>query len=72
MENIEDLEAKIIEVLKIQFERTGGSNGTDIGKVDKILNMPIKERNEFLDRMVKEKKIAYLTPLNGRTLTLPK
>lgn len=72
MENIEELERKIIEVLKIQFEGTGGSNGTYIGEIDKILNMSIQERNEFLERMVKEKKIIYLTPLNGRTLSLPK
>lgn len=72
MEKTEELEAKIIEVLKINFERTGGANGTHIGEVDKILNLPIDERNEFLDRMVKEKKIIFIYPLNGRTLSLPK
>lgn len=72
MADKEDLEKQILEVLKIQFQRTGGANGTDLGEVDKILNLPIDERNTFLDRMVKEKKIAYIRPLNGPTLTLPK
>lgn len=72
MENVEELEQKIIELLKIQFERTGGANGTHIGEVDEILKMEPEERNLFLARMVKEKKIIYINPLNGRTLSLPK
>lgn len=72
MERIEELERKIIEVLKIQFVKTGGANGTHIGEIDKILNMEIEERNLFLDRMMKEKKIIYLSPLNGKTVSLPK
>ncbi|REC55173.1 hypothetical protein DRF62_07025 [Chryseobacterium piscium] len=72
MENIEELERKIIEVLKIDFERSAGANGTDYGKIDDILNMNLEDRNAFLDRMAKENKIAYLNPVNGRMITLPK
>lgn len=72
MEEIEELERKVIEVLQIQFKRTGGANGTYIGEVDEVLNMEPIERNLFLARMVKEKKIIYINPLNGRTLSLPK
>lgn len=72
MENVEELEKQIIKVLKIQFERTGGANGTDFADVDAILKMSIEDRNAFLSRMETEKKIIYISPLNGRTLSLPK
>lgn len=67
-----ELEKKIIEVLHIQFERTGGSNGTDYAEIDKILNISVEERNKFLERMAQEKKIAFINPMNGRMITLPK
>lgn len=69
---IEELERKLIEVLKNDFERSAGANGTDYGKIDEILNMSLEDRNSFIERMVKENKIAYLNPVNGRMLTLPK
>lgn len=72
MENMEELEAKILEKVKEDHKVNGGANGTDINELDKILNLTIPERNEFLDRMVKEKKIAYLHPLNAKKVTLPK
>lgn len=72
MENVEELERRIIEVLKIDFDRSAGANGTDYGKIDDILNMSLEDRNAFIERMVKENKIAYLNPVNGRMLTLPK
>lgn len=69
---MEDLEAKIIERVKQDYKKSGGWNGTELKAIDDILGLSIEERNAFLDRMVKEKKIAYLRPLNGPRITMPK
>ncbi|RQO35443.1 hypothetical protein DBR39_18375 [Chryseobacterium sp. KBW03] len=72
MENIEELEAKILEKVKEDHKVNGGSNGTDINELDKLINLPIPERNKLFEKMVAEKKLAYLDPLNARRITLPK
>lgn len=69
---MEEIEAKIIEIVKEQFKKDGGSNGVTMGDFDNILNLPIQERNEFLYRMAKEKKILIFQSLNGKRVTLPK
>ncbi len=72
MENLEKIERQILEKFKADHTKSGGSNGTDLNDLDKIIKLPIPERNELLDRMVAEKKIAYLYPLNTKKVTLPK
>ncbi|PXW18203.1 hypothetical protein [Chryseobacterium sp.] len=72
MENMEEIEAKIIEKIREDHKRNGGWNGSDINELDQIINLPILERNKLLDKMVAEKKIAYLKPLNTTRITLPK
>lgn len=72
MENMEEIENKILEIVKSQFDKDGGSNGVTMGDFDHILNLPIQERNEFLQRMVKGKKIFIFQSLNGKRVTLPK
>lgn len=69
---MEEIEAKILEIVKEQFKKDGGSNGVTMGDFDHILNLPIQERNEFLYRMVKEKKILIFQSLNGKRVTFPK
>lgn len=72
MENMEEIEAKILEKVRADHKINGGANGSDINELHNIIKLPIPERNQLLDRMVAEKKIAYLYPLNARRVTLPK
>lgn len=72
MENMEEIERQILEIVTEQFKKDGGSNGITMGAFDHILNMSIQERNEFLERMDKEKKIYIFQSLNSRRVTLPK
>ena len=69
---MEELEAKILEKVREDNKKCGGANGSDVNDLDKIINLPIPERNKLFDKMVKEKKIAYLNTLNARRITLPK
>ncbi|MEJ5105521.1 hypothetical protein [Chryseobacterium sp. MYb328] len=69
---MEEIEAKILEKVKADHKINGGSNGTDLNDLDKIINQPIPERNQLLDKMVADKKLAYLRPLNAIRITLPK
>lgn len=69
---MEELENKILELVKAQHQRTGGANGVDFNEVDEILQMPIKQRNEFLQKLVDAKKIRIGDPLNARALFMPK
>ncbi len=70
MENMEEIEAKILEIVTEQFKKDGGANGVTMGSFDHILNLPIKERNEFLYCMAKEKKIHIFQSLNNARVTL--
>lgn len=72
MENQEEIEAKILEKLKEDYKNCGGANGTDLNEIDKIIKLPISERNELLSKMLKEKKIVNINTLNARRITLPK
>lgn len=69
---MEEIEEKILEKVRADHKKSGGANGSDINELDKIINLPIPERNKLLDKMVYEKKIAFLYPLNARRVTLPK
>ncbi|MCQ9638619.1 hypothetical protein MP478_04390 [Chryseobacterium sp. WG14] len=72
MENQEELEAKILEIVREQFKKDGGANGVNFGSFDHFLNMSLEDRNDFLLRMAKEKKIAVFNSLNSRRITMPK
>lgn len=72
MENQEEIERQIIEIVKAQFDKDGGSNGVTMGEFDHILNLPLEERNIFLRRMANEKKIVIFQSLNSKRITLPK
>nr|WP_315028736.1 hypothetical protein [uncultured Chryseobacterium sp.] len=72
MENQEEIEKQILEIVRTQYEKDGGSNGVNFGAFDHILNMSIEERNEVLLRMAKEKKIFIFNSLNMRRIILPK
>lgn len=72
MENKEEIERKIIEIVKTQFDKDGGTNGLTMGSFDHILNLSIQERNELLHRMAKEKKIFIFQSLNSNRITIPK
>jgi len=66
------LKKKILEIVTQQYKIDGGNNGVQIGAFDHFLNLNIKERNEFLYQMVKEKKISIINTLNSKRITLPK
>lgn len=72
VENQLEIEKKILDIVTEQFKIDGGSNGINIGAFDHILNLNIKERNEFLFQMAKEKKIYIFQSLNEYRITLPK
>lgn len=69
---IEEFERIILEKVKADHLKCGGANGTDINEIDKLINQPIEERNKLFDKMVSERKLAYLKPLNQVRITLPK
>ncbi len=69
---MEEIEAEILKIVTEQFKKDGGANGVTIGSFDHILNLPIQERNEFLYRMAREKKIHIFQSLNNIRVTLPK
>ncbi|WPO84619.1 hypothetical protein SD427_19005 (plasmid) [Chryseobacterium sp. JJR-5R] len=68
----EEKERQILEIIKIKFDKTGGHNGNSFNDFDHILNVDINERNDFLERMAKEKKIKFYMGPNTRMITLPK
>lgn len=70
--NIEEKEKQILAIVKEKHDRTGGHNGNAFGDFDHILNLPLAERNAFLERMVSEKKIRIFNGPNYRMITLPK
>jgi hypothetical protein len=72
MENMEEIEIQILEIVKAQHEKDGGANGVGFGNFDHFLNLPLAERNEFINRMAKEKKIYIFQSINSKRITLPK
>lgn len=69
---IEELERQILEIVHKKHDETGGNNGNSFADFDHILNMSIEDRNEFLQRMADEKKIAIRIGPNARMIMLPK
>ncbi|OCK53182.1 hypothetical protein BA768_01105 [Chryseobacterium sp. CBo1] len=72
MENIEELEERVLEIVREKYKRTGGHNGNFFRDFDHILNMSIEETIAFLLRMEAEKKIKIYQGANSRLITLPK
>ncbi|ASE61269.1 hypothetical protein CEQ15_07035 [Chryseobacterium indologenes] len=72
MENQEEIEKQILDIVRAQYEKDGGNNGVTFGAFDHILNTSIEDRNAFLERMAKEKKIFIFNSLNMRRIILPK
>lgn len=72
MDNQEEIEKKIIEIVSAQHLIDGGNNGVDFGAFEHVLKLDRKERNDFLFKMAKEKKITIFQSLNGFRVILPK
>jgi hypothetical protein len=71
MDSVE-MENKILEIVKKKHDDTGGNNGNFFGDFDHILNMPIPERNAFLQNMVNRKLIVIREGGNAKMIMLPK
>lgn len=69
---MEEMEMQILEIVKKKHKATGGNNGSFFGDFDHILNMPIPERNAFLQNMVNRKLIVFREGSNARMIMLPK
>ncbi|WP_312900206.1 hypothetical protein [Chryseobacterium taichungense] len=69
---MDEIEAKIIEMVKEKHKRTGGCNGLSFNDLAGSFEIDFPELRKIIDKLVSEKKIAYLNHLNGRSLTLPK
>ncbi|CAA7197417.1 MULTISPECIES: hypothetical protein [Chryseobacterium] len=70
MDNIEELESKVLEIVTAKHIKTGGNNGNTFGDFDHILNLPITERNSFLEEMAAKKKIVIREGQNSRLIML--
>ncbi|WP_165592795.1 hypothetical protein [Chryseobacterium sp. JAH] len=66
------MENQILEIVKKKHDETGGNNGNFFGDFDHILNMPIPERNAFLQNMVIRKLIVIREGGNAKMIMLPK
>lgn len=70
---MEEIEEKFMELVRETHKKSGGANGISLYNLNKALNPPENVNLlEIMERLIQEKKIAYLNPLNGRTITLPK
>lgn len=69
---MEELEQKVLEIVREKHIQSGGNNGNNFGAFDHILNMSIEERNTFLQKMVEKNKIAIREGANQRMIMLPK
>lgn len=67
-----DMENQIIEIVRKKQIESGGNNGNFFGDFDHILNMPIAERNAFIQNMVNRKLIIIREGANERLIMLPK
>lgn len=71
MDSVE-MENQILLLVRKKHEKTGGNNGNFFGDFDHILNLPIAERNAFLQNMVNRKLIVIREGGNARMIMLPK
>lgn len=72
MDEQQEKEQAIIKIVTEQFKKDGGHNGVTMNSFDHILELDIEDRNQFLLRMQKEKKILIFQSLNSPRITLPK
>ena len=69
---MEGKETLFLELVKEQYDKTGGANGLDLYGVNDKLEITIEQLREILDKFLKERKIVKLNHLNGVSYTLPK
>ena len=69
---MDELEVKLYELVKDQHKRSGGANGLNLYGLNKELGVEYSDLEKTVEKLLAEKKIAYLNHLNGRSLTLPK
>lgn len=69
---MEELERKVLEIVKDKHIKSGGNNGNTFGDFDQVLQMSIQDRTDFLNRMVSENKIIIKQGANQRMIMLPK
>lgn len=72
MENMEEIEVKILEKVKEQYNRSGHSNGLNVFGIDKELGISREALFEAINSLLRKNKIVKLNHLNGTTYTLPK
>lgn len=72
MENMEEKEKEFLALVKAQYDKTGGANGLDLYGVNEILGISLEELRDIVQKLLKEKRITYLKPLNKWSITLPK
>jgi len=72
MDDQPEKEKAIIKIVTEQFKKDGGHNGIPMNSFDHILDLNIEDRNQFLFRMQKEKKLLIFQSLNSLRITLPK
>jgi hypothetical protein len=72
MENTEELESKVLDIVREQHKIDGGHNGVSFGAFDHFLDMSLEERNKFIYKLASEKKIVIFQSLNAKRITLPK
>ena len=69
---MENMEEKLMHLIKEQYNKTGGANGLDLWGVKEKLGITVDELREIVYRLLNEKKIIKLNHLNGTSYTLPK
>lgn len=69
---MEEKEKEFLALVKAQYDKTGGANGLDLYGVNEILGISLEELRDIVQKLLKEKRIVYLKPLNKWSITLPK
>lgn len=69
---MENMEEKLMKLIKEQYDKTGGANGLDLWGVKEKMGITVDELRELVYRLLNEKKIIKLNHLNGTSYTLPK
>lgn len=61
-------EDAILEILKEQYERTGGHCGTYLVNIKNNLNIELQDLKEALNKLYKSKKITVHDGIHGRLI----
>ena len=72
MENQEEIEAKVLEKVKEQFNKSGYSNGLNTFRLEVELGISREQLCDAISNLLSKNKITKLNHLNGTTYTLPK